>query len=293
MDVAEKKRLELKRGCVSRPWVRPAPTYMEPLPPTFYQVLSIPANRWDQDQHRPLALFNHAMAWCVNVFVLAWSSWPRHISNGFILDLAKMECLVSTACILTKDAASGCRQNATRLTICSKLVVKEKDAELENVDEKVRRNRKMVALWVISCDLDGEVGHAQLDRRLLSPCDSRALERWKCESEQCAMSSRRALWDNILSYLNVVPDCSAEDCLLLLVLLHRVDKARSQPELVVKKGGDVWVEVRHDAEPLVVPAELLHEQLPPWTILSALKALRALGISKGPLQNQIRLRNHL
>ena len=90
-----------------------------------------------------------------------------------------MECLVSTACILTKDAASGCRQNATRLTICSKLVVKEKDVELENVDEKDSRRRKMVALWVISCDLDGEVGHAQLHRRLLSPCDIGALEKMK------------------------------------------------------------------------------------------------------------------
>ena len=57
---------------------------------------------------------------------------------------------------ITKDAASGCRQNATRLTICSKLVVKEKDAQLENADEKDRRSRKMVALCVISCDLDGE-----------------------------------------------------------------------------------------------------------------------------------------
>ena len=73
--------------------------------------------------------------------------------------------------------------------------------------------------------------------RLLSPCDRGAAE--KCESEQCAMIYRRALSDYIPSYLNVVPDRSAKDCLLLLVLLHCVDKARSQPELVVKKDGDV------------------------------------------------------
>ena len=62
-----------------------------------------------------------------------------------ILDLAKMAYL---------HINQKCRQNATRLKICSKLVVKEKDAELENVDEKDRRSRKMVALWIISCDLD-------------------------------------------------------------------------------------------------------------------------------------------
>ena len=85
---------------------------------------------------------------------------------------------------ITKDAASGCRQNATRLTICSKLVVKEKDAELENVDEKDRQSLKMVALlWVISCDLDGEVGHAQLHRRLLSPCDSGAWENMRSANQ--------------------------------------------------------------------------------------------------------------
>ena len=81
MDVAEKKRLELKRGCVSRPWVRPAPTCMEPLPSTVYQVLFNPANRWDQDQHWPLAVFNHVLAWCVNVSVLAWSfDWDTFLS---------------------------------------------------------------------------------------------------------------------------------------------------------------------------------------------------------------------
>ena len=64
--------------------------------------------------------------------------------------------------------------------------MREKDAELENVDEKDRRNRKMVALWVISCDLDGEVGHAQLHRRLLSPCDSGAWEKMRSANQNNA-----------------------------------------------------------------------------------------------------------
>ena len=68
-------------------------------------------------------------------------------------------------------------------------------------------------------------------------------------------------------HLYIIPDGSPEDCFLLLALLHRVDEAVSQSELVVEQDRDVRVEVGHHAEALVVPAELLHQQLPPLQVL--------------------------
>ena len=99
--------------------------------------------------------------------------------------------------------------------------------------------------------------------------------------------------ENMLLYLNVVPDGPAEDRFLLLVLLHAsVDEAVGQPELVIKQDGDVGVKVGHDAEALVVPAELLHQQLPPRLLL-ALNVFNHLRFSQGTLQKQFCLRVHL
>ena len=97
-----------------------------------------------------------------------------------------------------------------------------------------------------------------------------------------------------MSHLDIVPDGPAEDRFLLLVLLHGVDQAVGQPELVIKQDRDVGVEVGHDAEALVVPAELLHQQLSPQKVLLlALGVFDPLRLSQGTLQKQFCLRIHL
>ena len=94
-------------------------------------------------------------------------------------------------------------------------------------------------------------------------------------------------------HLDIVPDGPAEDRLLLLVLLHGVDQAVSKPELVVEQDCNVWVEVGHDTEALVVPAELLDQQLPPEGLLLVLQGLQPFRFSQGPLKKQFCLWIHL